>query len=347
MNTSIGSLLGPSQAMEKVRDFAVKAAQVKAPVLILGETGTGKSLLGRVIHHQSSRSAAPYLAINCAGIPDSLFESEFFGHKRGAFTGAGEGRRGFIEQAQGGSLFLDEVGELSISQQAKLLTALEEGEVRRLGAEAILRVNVRVLAATSKDLGRGMSSGTFRRDLFHRLAVLVCHMPPLRERKEDVPIMVRRFVRRLQARHGLPEAAVPESSIEYLRGRAWPGNVRELAHVLEAALILSEGVRLDTDAIRAAEAMSSGAITGNGSSEGDGFPGSGPKGSGRETPTATEGDGRRRYTFYGTAEEEREAIMAALARARGNKSRAAEELGMSRTTLRQRLSRYRLQGSRR
>jgi DNA-binding NtrC family response regulator len=329
--------------MEKVRAFARRAAQVNAPVLILGETGTGKSLLGRVIHRQSPRAAFPYLTINCAGIPDTLFESEFFGHQRGAFTGAREGRKGFIEQAQRGTLFLDEVGELSTAQQAKLLTALEEGEIRRLGGVGVLRVDVRFLAATSRNLSREMGSGAFRRDLFHRLAVLVCHIPPLRERREDIPLLTRRFVEGFQTRHRRPPTPVPPSSIEYLQERPWPGNVRELAHILEAAIILSEKLSLDIEAIQAAEAMT----TQDGGEEPGsscrvGFSASGPDKEGRGGRPKGRKAGRGRYTFNGTAEEEREAILSALARSRGNKSRAAEELGMSRNTLRQRLTRYRL-----
>jgi DNA-binding NtrC family response regulator len=329
--------------MEKVRAFANKAARVNVPVLILGETGTGKSLLGRVIHRQSPRAVASYLAINCAGIPDSLFESEFFGHQRGAFTGAREGRKGFLEQAQGGSLFLDEVGELSTSQQAKLLIALEEGEVRRLGGEGVLRVDVRVLAATSRELSREIATGSFRRELFHRLAVLVCHIPPLRDRREDIPVLAKRFVRKLQLRHGRAPTGISPSALDYLQRQAWPGNVRELAHLLEAALILSEKASVDRDALRAAEAM-----TLEGGWESEGQAGS-SCGAGEEEEPArngrpfAEGDGRRRYSFFGTAEEEREAVLSALARARGNKSRAAKELGMSRHTLHQKLSRYRLQ----
>ena len=177
---SLTSLLGSSRAMVGVRDFAKRASRVEVPVLILGETGTGKSLLGRVIHRESRRREGPFQAVNCAGVPDTLFESEFFGHQKGAFTGAREGRKGFLEQAQGGSLFLDEVGELSVLQQAKLLTALEEGEIRRLGGEGTTRVDVRVLTATGRDLPGEIRAGRFRRDLFHRLAVLICHLPPLR-----------------------------------------------------------------------------------------------------------------------------------------------------------------------
>ncbi len=316
---------------------------MSAPVLILGETGTGKSLLGRVIHRQSRRATGPYLAINCAGIPDSLFESEFFGHQRGAFTGAREGRKGFIEQAQSGFLFLDEIGELSTHQQAKLLTALEEGEIRRLGAESSLQVDVRILAATSRNLAREMRVGAFRRDLFHRLAVLVCHVPPLRDRREDIPILARRFLKRLQARHGLPETTIPPAALEHLKGRPWPGNVRELAHILEAAIILSEKPVLDMEALQAAEAMIQEEGEGEKLVVGIGGSAGGPGDPGGDVPADETRVGRRRYAFYGTEAEERALILSALSRSRGNKSRAAEELGMSRNTLRQKLAKYRLQ----
>jgi transcriptional regulator with PAS, ATPase and Fis domain len=329
--------------MEKVRAFARRAARVNAPVLLLGETGTGKSLLGRVIHHQSPRAASPYLAINCAGIPDSLFESEFFGHQRGAFTGAREGRKGFLEQAQRGSLFLDEVGELSTPQQAKLLTALEEGEIRRLGGEGTHRVDVRVLAATSRDLFKEMATGAFRRDLFHRLAVLVCHIPPLRERREDIPLLVGRLVKKYQARHGRPAISLPAESVEYLKGLPWPGNVRELAHILEAAIILSERSLLDREALYAAVTMGLESEGGTGDPSRSKLGTVEPEEPRGGTQLRRKRDGRQRYSFFGTADEEREAILGALTRSGGNKSRAAEELGMSRHTLRQRLTRYKLQ----
>ncbi|MBT8398121.1 MAG: sigma-54 dependent transcriptional regulator [Gemmatimonadetes bacterium] len=316
--------------MERVRSFANRAARVNAPVLILGETGTGKSLLGKVIHQQSGRSPAPFLAINCAGIPDSLFESEFFGHQKGAFTGAREARKGYLEQAHMGSLFLDEIGELTVGQQAKLLTALEEGEVRRLGGEGTVRVDVRLLSATSRDLLEGMRGGSFRRELYHRLAVLVCHIPPLRERPEDIPLLARRFLRKLEDRHHRPPGTLSPDVIRYLREKPWHGNIRELAHLLEAALILAEGGTLGKDALQTAEAM-----------VGDvGAGGDHPSGGVAESPKpAARG---HRYAFPGTEEEERDMILKALARARGNKSRAARELGMARNTLRQRIQRYRL-----
>jgi DNA-binding NtrC family response regulator len=313
--------------MERVRTFARRAARVNVPVLILGETGTGQSLLGKVIHREGPRSSGPYLAINCAGIPDSLFESEFFGHQRGAFTGAREGRRGILEQAEGGSLFLDEVGELSVPQQAKLLTALEDGEIRRLGGEGTVKVDVRVLAATSRDLSREMREGGFRRELFHRLAVLTCHIPPLRVRREDVPLLARRFLRKHQDRHGCPSALLAPDTLRYLEDQPWPGNVRELSHLLEAALILSEGGALEVEALRAAGAMAGG----------------GEEVSREENPDREGLPEAHRYTFLGSEDEERETIRSALARSRGNKSRAARELGMARNTLRQKLRKYSLE----
>ena len=314
--------------MDRVRAFARRAAKVNVPVLILGETGTGKSLLGKVIHGLSARNPNPFLAVNCAGIPDSLFESEFFGHQKGAFTGAGEGRKGIIEQAQGGSLFLDEVGELSPSQQAKLLTALEEGEVRRLGGAGTVRVDVRVMAATSRDISQEMRVGGFRRDLFHRLAVLVCVIPPLRDRREDIPLLARSILRKLQNRHHRSLTALTPEALEYLGSRFWPGNIRELSHLLEAALIFSDEGDMGVDALNAVEVMKA---------QGDQVMPVHSAPADREDPI------RPRYAFAGTAREEREAIISALAMARGNKSRAARELGMARNTLRQKLQRYRLE----
>ncbi len=233
----VGTLLGSSRAMREVRGFARRAARVDAAVLLLGETGTGKTLLARVIHAASRRRERPLVAVNCAGIPESLFESEFFGYRRGAFTGAHEAHRGVLEQADGGTLLLDEVGELSGGQQAKLLTVLEDGEVRPLAAEGTVRVDVRLISATSGSL----DDGTIRSDLLHRLAVLVCRLPALRERPEDIPLLARHFLRMHQLRHGFPEAPLGPDALEFLSSRSWPGNIRQLSHVLESSLILLEG----------------------------------------------------------------------------------------------------------
>jgi DNA-binding NtrC family response regulator len=312
--------------MAKVRAFARRAARVDAPVLILGETGTGKSLLARAIHQSGQRASGPFVAVNCAGIPESLFESEFFGHHRGAFTGASEARRGFLEQSRGGSLFLDEVGELSVPQQAKLLMALEEGEIRPLGGEKPLKVDVRFVAATSRNLVREMREGEFRRELFHRLAVLTCHIPPLRERREDVPLLTRRIIRDLTRRHGREPVRVSPDGLAFLESRPWPGNIRELAHLLEATIILTDEGILSAALLEATERLA-GDPDGNCHEE--------PK-----SPETLEALAGTRYSFPGSEAEEREVIRAALARYRGNKSQTARALGMARNTLRHKLRQY-------
>jgi len=319
----LASLLGQSPAMKRIREFVRKSARVRVPVLILGETGTGKSLLGQVVHWESPRRKGSYQAVNCAGIPDSLFESEFFGHHRGAFTGASEARKGILEQASGGTLFLDEVGELSPAQQAKLLTALEEGEIRRLGGEGTRRVDVRVLAATARDLGEGMESGAFRRDLFHRLALLTCTLPPLRDRRGDISLLARSLIRVHQRRHGYPFHPLSTGAIALLEAEPWPGNIRQLSHLLEAALILAEGGALDEGELRHAQ------VTHGSFRRVEAEPGIGGQG----IPPA-------RYAFFGSPEDERAQILDVLRKCGGNKSRAARELGMSRNTLRNRLRRW-------
>lgn len=331
---SIESFLGSSQAIRRVRTFARKAARVRAPVLILGETGTGKSLLGRMIHGQSSRGGHPFVSVNCAAIPDALFESEFFGHEKGAFTGAQGARQGLLEQAEGGTLFLDELGELDAPHQAKLLTAIEEGEVRRLGATGTVRVEVRVMAATSRDLPQAMERGDFRRDLYHRVAVLTCHLPPLRERPEDITILARHLLRLHRGIHGGAGDGLSRDVLEYLEARPWPGNVRELSHLLEAAVILAEGRPVNLEALEAAASMARGAgrreaMTGTESWK------KGEAPSGWAVP-----GGRKRYAFQGGEEEERSAICSALERARGNKTVAARDLGMARSTLRTKLRKH-------
>ena len=268
----------------------------------------------------------------------ALFESEFFGHQRGAFTGAGEGRKGLMEQAQAGTLFLDEVGELSVPQQSKLLTALEDGEIRRIGGEGTIRVNVRIMAATARDLSRDLRTGGFRRDLFHRLAVLTCHLPPLRARPEDIPALARRFLRQHQRRHGLPPTPLPRESMVFLGSQDWPGNVRELSHSLEAALVLSGGGELVVPALEAARSFDLNGSGGPDSPEGR----KGSLGSEPAAPADREGEESRRYSFLGDPDEERELLRDALTRCNGNKSRVARELGMARNTLRTKLRRYRL-----
>jgi DNA-binding NtrC family response regulator len=324
--------------MVRVREIARKVARVHASVLIQGETGTGKSLLARIIHNESPRAGGSFVAVNCAGVPESLFEAEFFGHRKGAFTGAVAGRKGFLEMAHGGSLFLDEVGELPVSQQAKLLTALEEGEIRRLGSEATVRVAVRVLTAASTHLAEEVEAGRFRRDLFHRLAVLTLQVPPLRDRPEDIEVLARWFLESHQRRHGFPMRGLPNESLGFLESRSWPGNVRELSHFLEAALILSGGARLGPSVLRSVrEPTPRDPARPRKNSGPERVLGSGWRGITGDSPGST------RYSFGGTAAEERELIGRTLQDCRGNRTLTAKRLGMARSTLRSKLKSYDLE----
>ncbi|MGH7482157.1 MAG: sigma 54-interacting transcriptional regulator, partial [Longimicrobiales bacterium] len=237
-------LLGPSEAAERVRRFARRAAANDAPALITGETGTGKGVLARAIHESSGRARRPFVAVNCAGVPTTLFESAFFGHGRGAFTGAVQAHRGFLEQASGGTLFLDEIGELPIGMQAKLLSALEDEEVRRIGSERAVRVDVRILAATNLELGRAVAAGEFRADLYHRLLVLGFRVPPLRERYGDIDFFAHLFLGRFSERHRGPARGFEPAATARIHAYPWPGNVRELAHAVEAAVLACERARI-------------------------------------------------------------------------------------------------------
>jgi transcriptional regulator with GAF, ATPase, and Fis domain len=214
-------------------------APSEANVLVLGESGTGKELIARAIHERSPRAAGPLVKVNCASIPRDLFESEFFGHVRGAFTGAIRDRVGRFQLADGGTLFLDEIGEIPLDLQSKLLRVLQEGTFERIGEEKTRRANVRIVAATNRDLRREIEAGTFRQDLFYRLSVFPMELPPLRERREDIPLLVRHFINlaRQQARCG--NLQLTDEQMQRLQTYAWPGNVRELQNVIERAMILS------------------------------------------------------------------------------------------------------------
>lgn len=241
---------GSSPAMAALRDFITRSGAVDAPVLLTGETGTGKSLAARAIHQASVRAPGPFLVVNCAGIPETLFESELFGHEKGAFTGAARARTGLLEAAGGGTLFLDEIGEMPPSQQGKLLTALEDREVRRVGGNVLRPLDVRLVSGTGKELAPALAAGSFRRDLFHRIAVLHHRIPPLRSRPEDAEQMAGRLARSLARRHGAGPVVLEPAAVAFVREYDWPGNVRELAHCLEAALILHGGPRLTAEALK-------------------------------------------------------------------------------------------------
>ncbi|MBZ0121105.1 MAG: sigma-54 dependent transcriptional regulator [Sandaracinaceae bacterium] len=244
--SSFAEMIGSSDAMRAVFRTIDKAAGYGTTILIQGESGTGKELVARALHQRGARKDKAFVAINCGAIPEALIESELFGHKRGAFTDASSDKPGLFEEAHGGTLFLDEIGELPIGTQVKLLRALQEGTLRRLGETRDREVDVRVVAATVRDLREEVEEGRFREDLFYRLNVLTIHVPPLRERREDLPLLIDAFVERANARLGTRVRGVDPAAHKLMLGYHWPGNVRELENVIERAMVLA-----DTDMIRA------------------------------------------------------------------------------------------------
>ncbi len=234
-------IVGSSGAIRRVIERIERVAPTDTRVLITGENGTGKELVARAIHRLSRRADRPFVEVNCAAIPSELIESELFGHMKGSFTGAVQDRAGTFEQADGGTLFLDEVGDMSTAAQAKVLRALEEGRVTRVGGEKAREVDVRVVSATNKKLEEEIEGGRFREDLFYRLNVVPIQVPPLRERREDIPLLVRHFVEQMRVRDGLPARTLTDDAVERLQGLEWAGNVRELRNTVERLLILSGG----------------------------------------------------------------------------------------------------------
>ena len=241
-------LVGESLAMQQVRTLIEKVARSMAPVLVRGESGTGKELVARAIHDVSARAASPFIAVNCGAIPEHLLEAEFFGYRKGAFTGANEDREGFFQAAHGGTLFLDEIGDLPLAMQSKLLRVIQERAVRPLGSTAELTVNVRIVSATHKDLAAEVAASRFRQDLYYRLNVIGITVPPLRERLEDLPQICAALIRRVAADAGIePTPELGEGALAQLRRHAFPGNVRELENLLHRALALSGGTRIECE----------------------------------------------------------------------------------------------------
>lgn len=232
-------IIGSSDAIEHVRNLIDKVAPSDARVLITGENGTGKELVARWLHEKSARAGAPFVEVNCAAIPSELIESELFGHERGAFTSAVKQRKGKFEQANGGTLFMDEIGDMSLSAQAKVLRALQENKISRVGSDKDVEVNVRVVAATNKNLREEIRRGNFREDLYHRLGVIVIEVPALRERASDIPELVGHFLRRVSEELHTPLKEIDRSALDALRQKDWTGNIRELRNVVERLLILS------------------------------------------------------------------------------------------------------------
>ena len=243
------AIIGLSPEIEHVRKLIEKVAPCEARVLITGENGTGKELVARWLHAKSSRSAAPFVEVNCAAIPSELIESELFGHERGAFTSAIKQRKGKFEQADGGTLFMDEIGDMSLAAQAKVLRALQESRISRVGGDKEIEVDVRVIAATNKDLREEIRRGNFREDLYHRLAVIVVRVPALREHPDDIPALVDHFIRTLAEEYGKPPKEIDAEAVALLRGMPWTGNIRELRNVVERLLILS-GERITANDVR-------------------------------------------------------------------------------------------------
>jgi two-component system response regulator HydG len=245
---SIANFVGKSAAMSEVADLIERIAETTVPVLVLGETGTGKGLVARAIHAQGARGNAPFVAVNCAALPADLLESEIFGHERGAFTGATRSRAGLFAEAHGGTLFLDEIAEMSAGLQAKLLRVVETGMVRPVGASKERRFDVRVIAATHRNLRARIASGEFREDLLYRLEVVSIQLPPLRHRREDIPLLLAHFLERSRSKH--PQSPVqrfkPEA-LELLTAYAWPGNVRELEHVAERVTVLARSAEVGVE----------------------------------------------------------------------------------------------------
>jgi two-component system, NtrC family, response regulator HydG len=314
----VGKLVGTSPAMQEVYRLIELAAPTPAPVLITGESGTGKELVARTLHELSERSRGPFVAVNCAAIPETLLESEIFGHEKGAFTGALERRPGCFELAHEGTIFLDEIAEMAPATQAKFLRILEDGVVRRLGAKTEIRVDVRVIAATNQDPVEAMRAERFREDLYYRLNVVTIQLPPLRERQEDIPLLIQAFVEEFGAKYDKRIVSVDEAARQSLMAQSWPGNIRELRNTIERAAIVCDGelIRLEHLPVPAAAAA---------------------RASGHD------GESPNSIAFaIGTNldEVEKEMILKTLAANGNNKTVTAQILGISLKTLHNKLRRY-------
>ena len=326
-------IVGESPVMRRVMDQARQIATLEEtpPVLITGETGTGKGLVARTIHASGSRASKPFIEINCTALPATLMEAELFGYERGAFTDAKSSKIGLYEAAQGGFLFLDEVGDIELALQGKLLRAIEERTVRRVGGLRDRKIDVRILAATNRDLEREAQRGTFRKDLYFRLAVILLRLPPLRERGQDILLLADRFLAQFSAKYGRTIRHIDPAARELLLAYPWPGNVRELSHVIERGVLWSRGPAL------AAEHLS---LTS--SSPAPDWRGEGVSGEGASETTApsTAGAAPLAESDLDLPQWERSMIERALREAGGNQTRAAQRLGISRDTLRYRLKKF-------
>src|SRR5581483_300416 len=311
----VHQLVGQSEAVQRIRSIIQTAAGSEATVLIQGESGTGKEIIANAIHAQSKRSRGPLVKMNCAAVPETLLESELFGHEKGAFTGADRRRIGRFEQADGGTLFLDEVCEMHPRLQAKFLRAIQEREIERLGSSTTVPVEVRIIAATNRELQQALDEGALREDLYYRLNVILLHVPPLRERMDDVPILGMHFLRKYAAREGSSMSGISDEAMNVLLSYSWPGNVRELENAIERAVVLGHGERLRPQDL--------------------------PPQVHRRAD-----DHHSLVPAHLTLEEmEKLAIAQALRLTGGNKSEAAERLGIHRTSIYDKMRRYGIEWS--
>jgi len=245
--TKAYDIVGESAPIAKVKEMIDRVAPTDARVLITGENGTGKELVAKWLHEKSSRAHMPFVEVNCAAIPSELIESELFGHEKGAFTSAIKQRKGKFEQADGGTLFMDEIGDMSLSAQAKVLRALQENKISRVGSDKDINVNVRILAATNKNLQKEIEMGNFREDLFHRLSVIVIQVPSLKNRLDDIPLLANHFVEQICVEYGMPVKTITSEAIEELKKNSWSGNIREFRNVIERLIILCDKEITDSD----------------------------------------------------------------------------------------------------
>ncbi len=331
------SLVGQSQPMQQVFKMIGRVSHSDAPVMITGESGSGKELVARAIHHYGNRSTQPFIAINCAAIPENLLESELFGHEKGAFTGAAAMRIGRFEQSNGGTLFLDEIGEMPLPVQSKILRVLQEGEFSRVGGNAVIKTDVRIIAATNKTLEQEVAKKQFREDLFYRLNVVRIHLPPLRLRREDIRLLAEYFLKKIATHKHLPQLTLSAEAIKVLEEYPWPGNVRELENTIQRACVLASSDVLlpkdiplgfanqPEDSVESAPQVS-GAVGGKPTLE-----------TAVETLLdAASADSRLQLLPW----LEREFTMFAMKRTKGNQVKAAKLLGVTRATLRKRIERY-------
>jgi DNA-binding NtrC family response regulator len=320
------SIVGQSEAMQQVFKLVGRVAHSDAPIMITGESGTGKELVARAIHHYSSRSTKGFVAINCAAIPEQLLESELFGHEKGAFTGASGQRIGRFEQSNGATLFLDEIGDMPLTLQGKILRVLQDGELSRVGGNEVIKTDVRIITATNKNLEAEVSAKKFREDLFYRLNVVRIQLPPLRQRIEDIRLLAEYFVQRVSEEKHLPRLKLSEDAVRVLEGHSWPGNVRELENTIQRACVLATGDILLPKDIPLGLAGTEAAPTGGIQKE--------------EAIEALLRHAQNDPNVELLPWLEREFTVHAMRQTRGNQVQAAKLLGITRATLRKRLERF-------